>query len=132
MDLIDHSELFCTSVKFQNVASGLKRIIENEPVERKDHLAWAGELLRQLPFDSEYFNKGEPKVILEATKIRPQFYEARIRKEINFDKDFYDKLYETLKNPEKPTQLEPERLRDAINLFQYMADRTLSELQHMH
>ncbi len=134
-DLQDIAELFCTSVRLQDAATGLKKIIDGQQISSRDaeDFEWAGNLLGRMDWNSEHYEKGEhPELSLIATDLRPTFYRTITMYKIPFDAKFSEDFYETLKSYGKTVKLGRTELRQAHQIFESLAAYTLNELTNRH
>ena len=134
-DMKDEVELLSASSRLQTVATGLKKLIDKELLENteRDELTRLGELFGQIDWDSEHHKRNEhPELSVIATQLRPTFYRKLTELKVPFDKDYSERVYQTLKSAGRKISLSPHELVQVQQVFQLMSYEILSGLQYTH
>jgi hypothetical protein len=134
-NLQDDAERFSASVRLQSVASGLKRILDGQPIDEREaeDFEWGAHILGRMDWNSSHYRQKEnTELCVMATRLRPIFYGALMKSRIPFDESFSEAIYTTLLSYGKKMPLGREELQQAQQLFQSMASTTLTELQYAH
>ena len=124
-------KLFEAGVKLQDVARGLKKIIacEDLTLSEEKTMSWAGDLLGQIDWNSEHYNKeGSSGIVVLATQLRPSFYLRLHELRIPFDDEYFNRAHLTLKSLGKKG-LNAEEIPKFQELFQKMANSISNYLQ---
>lgn len=129
LDLQDRAELFSASVKLQDVATGLKQLIEGQPTKKTENVDWVRKLIGRIYRGSEQYQRGEhPEMENIAANLRPLFYRTLLQLEITFDPVLFERVYEQFDSPGTAAHLPKEALEQAYRLYQRMATGLLTEL----
>ena len=135
-DLQEKAELFATDVRLQSVSSILKNLLEGKVLvtQEKELLRWAGKLVGEVDWDSSAYKSRKEKkgvyFLLITNKIRPIFYQTFLDMRVPLNRDFLDRLYETLCSSGDRMQLNPEELRIAQQLTHFISHKIFSRLSY--
>lgn len=106
-NIFESSDLFEASIRFEDASASLAQIAANKQLQSTgmESLKWAGELLRTVDWDlqKESTRNVSPEVAVQATSIRPFFYNVLVESReqfiqagidsedeaLNFFRDFY-------------------------------------------
>ena len=95
-NLQKQAEIISINHKLNSVAEGLLKLIEEKPLEKKDreNLKWAGKLIGEINWDSEYYGKHQESSTI-ATTLRTEFIDYSVEDLTKFYKTFISKGTET-------------------------------------
>lgn len=128
IDLQERAELSVASVRFQDVATGLKQIIEGQPAKKTESVDWVRKLIGRIYRGSEQYQREEhPEMENVAANLRPLFY-TLFQLGITYDAALFERIYEQFNSSETTAQLPKEVLEQARQLYQRMATDILAEL----
>jgi hypothetical protein len=125
-------EFFSSSIKLQAVATGLKKLLDGNPLDPFEikGFDYMGDLFGELDWESRHYKKEEhPELSAIATELRPFFYKAILVKKINFVPGYSRRIYQNLKSAGEEKSLSYEEIFQVQGIFQFMADNALRELQ---
>jgi hypothetical protein len=130
----NRARLFDVSSRLQSVATGMRKMAFRQSFNLAEtiNFPWVGDLIGQLDWNSDHYNKEHPELTITATSLRPKFYSAIKNLKIRFDARFSECLYQALKSYGEINFLRDKELRQAYELIQTLATGTLDELQVEH
>jgi len=133
-DFDDFAKLFSDSVRLQNVANGLKKLIDGQPINTRDrdNLKWGAKLLCEMDYDSaRYFKKRSPEMCVVGTRLAPWFYDVLIKLEFFDYKTFLSQSYKVMMDSKARKSGLERGLYGAYSIFNQMTDIALGRLQSL-
>jgi hypothetical protein len=131
VNMQEDAELFESSVRLQDVATGLKKIIEGQQIEETRSFDWVRDFTRQIDFDSEHYHENKaPEVCVRATRLRPFFFGALSKLRLPWNPKLLERVYDTLNSYGKKVLLFRDELEQARQIYQTMATDILTKLQY--
>jgi hypothetical protein len=120
-NLGEFTEMFVAAVRLTEVYSAIRRINDDSLSNNdQESLQWAGTLVGNLDNYSRH-HTGYNDL---ACTLRPHFYGAFLEMRSPADRDFLDRLYDTLESGGKKQLLSPEELKVAEGLVKHLLDYT--------
>ena len=126
------ARLFAESSALDDVVTGLTKIIKRNKLTQneREKLDWAARLWGQMDWNSGHYETGVPaNLMLTAMSLRPLFYKTLVDLGIRLTPNFSKRVYTTLESCGERRTLSSEELDKVKDLFSYMKDHTLAELQ---
>lgn len=125
--MLEKAEMFAVSARLTTTSSCLEKIAEGSLTDtEKELLGWAGSMLGRVDWHSPYHETSDFSEVL-ATSLRPGFYGAFIKMRLPPNRDFLDRLYNTLVSKGEKQELSEKELITAKELLKRMSDYALNE-----
>ncbi len=125
-------EMWTTSAKLLRTYNSLEELMTGKELTKRkeEDLKWTGDLIGRIDWNSQYYEKSPTEITLIATKLRPYFFEFRI-KQIRENKlktkekqdNFTIETYELLHQQRTPTQMSEGYFAMAQNLIEYLKEQ---------
>jgi hypothetical protein len=126
-DLLTKAELFATSAKLVTTFSCLEKMAGGELTDiEKEVLGWAGGMISGVDWDSPHYEKSDFSAVL-ATTLRPGFYDAFIKMKLLPNRNFLNRLYNTLESKGEKQELSERELVVAKEVLKRMSDYAFEE-----
>ncbi|MEK6934435.1 MAG: hypothetical protein AABW46_01015 [Nanoarchaeota archaeon] len=132
VDLVEDGRLFGVSYRLNTASRILEKLVKKEVISKpeNEHALWIADMLSAMDQSSTFHNSRAFPCVL-ATMVRPEYFGAKLDAAVFdtlHDKEFYDRLYQTLSSGGKDVYLNEQELRQASLFLRTFSNRVMHRL----